>query len=322
MTRTSKMTLLAVAIFAAQASMSEASPFTRSTGGMGCTVEQVTDSDNPEYQVQGVSRDGKWLAYSEEWTEAGTGNTAKNVFLLDLATGQKKKLKDTVANSGAFSPDGRYLVGAFGIGEEHTDIYEVDLETQKVSPIAPHEQWDWLPSYSPDGSTIVFNSYRVEGQSQVFLFDRETGALRQMTDFPGYDAHAEFSPDGTKILFHRMLARKEEGGYDFELFVIDIESGEERQITPGSDFEESYGSWAPDGKHVVFSSDINGEPEKHNLYVLGPGGETIWRLTKGDWKDSYAYWTRDGKFIYFNSDRGGTANIYRIPMEGLNCRKP
>ena len=166
---------------------------------------------------------------------------------------------------------------------------------------------------------IVFNSWRIDGQSELYTYDRASGDLKRLTHDPRYDAHGEFSPDGTRILFHRMIAQKEEGGYDFELFVIDLETGRETQLTPGSPHEESYASWAPDGAHVVFSTDQDGKPEKHNLYVLGPDGEITGRLTRGDWKDSYAYWSRDGEYIYFTSDRDGLSNVYRIPMDGLEC---
>jgi len=321
MTGKLNLILSGILMSASQAIAAGQTPFPSEVGETGCIIEQITNSKNPEYQVQGVSWDGKWFTYGEEIGEGAHGIPDKKVYLLDLASGEKKVLPGAMKNSGGFSPDGRFIVGAFRRESERTDIYEFNLETEELKPIAQHDHWDWLPSYSPDGSTIVFNSYRIDGQSQIFLYDRESEALRQMTDFPGYDAHAEFSPDGTKILFHRMMARKEQGGYDFELFVIDIESGEETQLTPSSDFEESYASWAPDGQHVVFSSDRDGKPEKHNLYILGPDGEIVSRLTKGDWKDSYAFWTRDGKHIYFNSDRNGDQNIYRIPMDGLDCHK-
>ena len=314
-----RVVFLAALTLTAQTLTAGTPPFTSGTGGMGCKIEQLTNSVHPEYQVQGVSRDSEWLAYSEQPAQDANERQNRAVFLLDLHSGEKRKLNALVTNSGAFSPDGRFLVSAFGVESERTDIYEIDLETQSLKKIAAHDQWDWLPSYSPDGSTILFNSYRIDGQSEIFLYDRNSGVLKQMTDNPAYDAHGEFSPDGTSILFHRQVAKREEGGYDFELFVIDAVSGEERQLTPGSPFEESYASWAPDSRHIVFSSDRNGKPEKHNLYILGPDGDIVSRLTKGDWKDSYAFWTRDGKYIFFNSDRDGAANIYRIPMDGLNC---
>jgi TolB protein len=97
-----------------------------------------------------------------------------------------------------------------------------------------------------------------------------------------------------------------------------METGQQERLTDGA-YEKSYPAWAPDGRHIVYSSDIGGKHGKLNLYVLAPGGETIARLTNGDWKDSYAFWSRDGKFIYFNSDRAGATDIYRMLMDGVDC---
>jgi Tol biopolymer transport system component len=321
MTGQLKVVLLVIFTMAAQASSAGESLFTARTGGTGCIVEELSGSDDARFHVQGVSRDGKWLSYTEEYGQADDGKPIRTIFLLNLDSGHKKAMHDTITNSGAFSPDGHHLVAAFEVESDRTDIWEINLETQELIPIAQHEQWDWLPSYSPDGSSIVFNSWRIDDQSEIYSYDRASGELTRMTNNPRYDAHGEYSPDGTKILFHRMVEQKDQGGYDFELFVIDVETGEEKQITPGSPFEESYASWAPDSKHVVFSSDHDGKPEKHNLYILGPDGEIVSRLTRGDWKDSYAYWSRDGKYIYFTSERGGKPNVYRVPMVGLNCKK-
>ena len=99
--------------------------------------------------------------------------------------------------------------------------------------------------------------------------------------------------------------------------VYDLASGEAFRLTEG-EFEQSYQAWAPDGSHLVFSSDLDGQPGNLNLYVRAPEGRTV-RLTRGDWVDRYAYWTRDGRYIYFNSERDGSTNIYRIPMDGMAC---
>ena len=295
--------------------------FTQVEDGTGCVVEALNGSDDARFHVQGVSRDGKWLSFTEEYGQDENNRPIRTIFLLNLESGEKTALDKTISNSGAFSPDGKYMVAAFEVDSERTDIWEINLETQELTAIAQHEHWDWLPSYSPDGKSIVFNSWRNENNAEIYIYDRESGSLRRMTHHPRYDAHSQFSPDGSKILFNRMVEQKEDGGYDFEIFTVDVASGEERQITPGSPFEESYGAWAPDGANVVFSSDHDGKPEKHNLYVMDMEGEISARLTKGDWKDSYAFWTHDGKYIYFTSERSGKPNVHRIPMEGLDCRK-
>ncbi|MBT8102521.1 MAG: PD40 domain-containing protein [Gammaproteobacteria bacterium] len=293
-------------------------PFNRLTDPGGCVIEQVTTGDHDEYQVQGASVDGKFLVIAANLGGAAEEDSVYEVHEVELATGERTDLSHALTNSGPYSPDNRFIVLAQASDSDKTDIFEYERASSELHPVATHEDWDWLPSYSPDGRFIVFNSYRVGGQSDIHLYEKSTGTLTRLTDFPGYDAHAQFSPDGKQLLFHRQQGTRDEGGYVFNLFVHDLETGEERQLTDGS-YEKSYPAWAPDGRHIVYSSDIDGKPEKHNLYILGPDGETLSRLTQGDWKDSYAYWTRDGNYIYFNSDRSGATNVYRMPMHGAKC---
>lgn len=198
-----------------------------------------------------------------------------------------------------------------------TEILEVHLESGDIEVIAPHEQWDWLPSYSADGRFIVFNSMREGNQADIYVYERASMQLERLTSYAGYDAHAQFSPDGERILFHRMNGERDDGGFDFDLYVIDRRTVTESRLTDGP-YEESYGAFAPDGRHIVFSSDFEEAPEKHNLYLRSPDG-SFTALTDGDWTDRYAYWTADGRYVYFNSDRSGVTNVYRIPMQGVSC---
>ena len=296
----------------------EAVVYPRSTDPTGCVIEQITNEPYDEYQFNGVSFDGQWLAYAFNRGDDQAGNPELGAFLLNLRTGAKMELPDPMNNAGSFSRDGRFLIGAQEVEGGRTDIYEFDLETEEARAIAPHEQWDYLPTYSPDDQHILFNSSREGGQADIYLYERRSETLERLTTYDGYDAHAQFSPDGTQIIFHRMNGEREEGGYDFDLIRVDLATRQEWRLT-SRPFEESYGSWAPDGRHIVFSSDFEEAPEKHNLYVFSPEGEATTQLTDGEWKDSYAYWTPDGTYIYFNSDRAGPTNIYRMPMNGLAC---
>lgn len=283
----------------------------------GCVVEQITSATHDEYQVQGVSRDGRFLSLASNRGEDSEGNMLVEVYTLDLVTGARTLMPRALNNSGNFSPNGEYLVVAAYDDTGRTEILELHLDSGDVTTIAPHEQWDWLPSYSADGRFIVFNSERHEDQADIYVYERASGELQRVTSYSGYDAHAQFSPDGEQILFHRMNRKREDGRYDFDLYVYDRASATETRLT-NSPYEESYAAFAPDGRHVVFSSDFEGAPEKHNLYIRAPSGSYT-RLTGGNWKDSYAYWTPDGKYIYFNSDRSGVTNVYRLPMQGMAC---
>ena len=84
---------------------------------------------------------------------------------------KEPRLDDAITNSGAFSPDGRFIVAAFETDNDRTDILEMrPVKTQELNQIAQHEHWDWLPSYSPDGSKIVFNSWRIDDQAELYTY--------------------------------------------------------------------------------------------------------------------------------------------------------
>ncbi len=293
-----------------------ASPFTRLADPSGCVIEQITAGEGDQYQVQGVSADGKTLLMAAR--QKGAPNLDSQGYEMDLGTGERTDLSDIFTNSGTYSPDGKFIVVAQANNNGTTDIFEYERATGDLQSVASHEDWDWLPSYSPDGRFIVFNSYRVDGQSDVHVFEKSTRTLRRLTEHPGYDAHAQYSPDGERIVFNREQGTRKNGGYIFDLIVLDVNTGQETQLTD-AEYEEGYPAWAPDGHHIVYSSDMDGQHGKLNLYILGPSGEGVSRITKGDWKDNYAFWTRDGEFIYFNSDRSGAPNIYRLLMDGFEC---
>ena len=281
---------------------------------LGCTIEQVTEGPFGQYQFQGISRDGQWLSYNISETDAGPYHAV----LINLQTGEFKKLLPRFNNTGNFSADASTLVAAVFGEDGKTDIVELNLESEQIHSISPDPAWDWLPSYSPDQTAIVFNSFR-DGDSDLYLYDRTSGQLSQLTDDPRYDAHGEFSPDGQQLLFHRMISKRDDGRYDFDIVILDLGSGIE-SIFAQTPFEESYASWSPDARHIVFSSDFEEAAEKHNLYIGSLDGNQKLQLTSGNWKDSYAYWTRDGTHIYFNSDRSGTTQVHRMLMDGVNCR--
>ena len=286
----------------------------------GCIVEQITVAEYDEYQVFGVSNDGTWLSTSWNTGYDDIGVPIGSAHLLNLRTGEIRALPSGFNNSGAFSNDEQFHVSAQYMADGKTDIVEVELETAEVAIIAKHPAYDWLPSYSPDDRYIVFNSYREGNQADVYLYERSNGELTRLTEGAEYEAHAQFAPSGESVLFHRMNSVRDGGGYDFDLISIDLATSTETRLT-ALPVEESYAAYAPDGRHIVFSSDFDEAPEKSNLYILDPSGDISAQLTDGDWKDSYAYWTRDGQYVYFNSDRTGATNVYRIPMSGFDCQR-
>lgn len=298
------------ALLAASCSQTENLSFATSIDPGGCLVEHIAvDTDRGQFHFDGLSPDGNMWAVG--WDRGGE---ASGLYLLDLTTGAQTDIPN-LNNGAVFSPDGKTLLNILPTENERTDIVEYDLATGEMTTIAPHDQWEWLASYSSDGALILFNSYRT-GASDIYTYRKSDGALKRWTEYDGYDAHGQFSSDDSKILFNR-----HEGGEDYNIYVIETETGDISQLTDEAT-EEGYASWSPNGNTIVFASDraqASGEPD---LYLMNSKGENVRRLTDHEAKDEYPFFSPDGKYIYFSSYRSDPKGLYRIELDqNLECLK-
>ncbi|HEX9457505.1 MAG TPA: S9 family peptidase [Thermoanaerobaculia bacterium] len=77
----------------------------------------------------------------------------------------------------------------------------------------------------------------------------------------------------------------------------------------------SGGSWSPDGKEIVFSTNTTG---RFNLWKVASAGGWPVQLAVADDRQSSAVWSPDGKWIVWQQDRGGNEayDLYAIPATG------
>lgn len=76
---------------------------------------------------------------------------------------------------------------------------------------------------------------------------------------------------------------------------------------------------APDGTRVAFTvsvPDVEKNRTNRDLYLAATDGGWVRKLTAPGALPSQARWSRDGKALYFISGRGGSAQVYRLPLEG------
>ena len=125
------------------------------------------------------------------------------------------------------------------------------------------------------------------------------------TDFTYWEP--ELSPDG------RMLVYESVSGKTLDLFMRDLETGEERRLTENDD-EDWSPTWSPEGDRIAFASSRD---DNVDIYILQLDTRETQHVTSHSGDDINPSWGIDGR-IYFNSNRTETWEIYVIDPDGSN----
>src|SRR5580700_1611243 len=74
-------------------------------------------------------------------------------------------------------------------------------------------------------------------------------------------------------------------------------------------------SWSPDGRQVVFTTNLTG---RMNLWKVAASGGWPIQLTESDDRQFGAEWSPDGKWIVYEQDAGGGEifDLYAVPSDG------
>jgi dipeptidyl aminopeptidase/acylaminoacyl peptidase len=77
----------------------------------------------------------------------------------------------------------------------------------------------------------------------------------------------------------------------------------------------SSASWSPDGKEIVFTTDISG---RSNIWKVNASGGWPIQLAQSDERQYAETWAPDGKWIVFQQDTGGNElwDVFAIPADG------
>jgi TolB protein len=211
-----------------------------------------------------------------------------------------------------WSPDGRSIAyTSYRTGVPDVLISNIFAGTME-SPTKGVAQ-NWLPVFSPDGNRLAFNSNR-DGNPEIYVINRDGSNLTRLTNNPATESTPTWSPSGTQVAFTsdrtgtpqiyvvnadgsglrrissesyadratwspaplNEIAFSARTGPGFDIKILNIASGETRQITFGEGTNESP-AWSPNGRHLAFMSTRAGRSQ---VFTVDRDGRNLRQITK------------------------------------------
>ena len=180
---------------------------------------------------------------------------------------------------------------------------------------AAHVATGFLPSWSPDGSRIAF--VRGVGQGDgVFVVRLDGSGERRVAPGLTYGGvltdPPRWSPDGRRVAF-------QSGALGERAFVtvVDVASGDARQLTPGV-----HPRWSPDGSLIAFAAQ---DQRSSPISVIAPDGSGLRALGAAPASPSAAYdypaWSPDGRRIAFLRLGFRAEQVFVVGVDGAGLRR-
>jgi TolB protein len=230
--------------------------------GSGAT-RLTRNSTTEQYPVW--SPDGTLIAFQS----FGDNNAGRpSIHVMTAHGADQRRVSPAWDNSDSmeptWSPDGSQIAFAStGAFNDSWRIWVVNADGSGVRRLT--DEFSTAPAWSPDGTRIAY----LTAGAGVALVSPDGSGRRQVTFPPsGFSDEApSWSPDGSRLVF----ARRATFGNAPQLYVIDADGSNERQLTFGAGANR-FPSWSPDGTQIVFTHD-------RQLYVIGPDGNGMQPLS-------------------------------------------
>lgn len=253
------------------------------------TARELFVMDYDGYEPRQLTSDG-FLNLMPRWSPdrrflvftAYRNRNTQDIDMIELATGKRWTIVSLAGLNitPALSPDGNFL--AFASSHEgNSELYKLDTRTKVMQRMTTHASGDLSPSWAPSGRELAFASDR-SGGPQVFLMSADGTNVRRLTFEGDYNAAPAWSPRGNWIAYVCRTPKKE-----YKLCLITPDGQKRVQLTAGPGVEDSP-SWSPDGRHLVFSSTVDG---KSQIYMINADGKDLERVTFTGTHNSAPAWS-------------------------------
>ena len=248
-------------------------------------------------------------------------NECDKLYLVDI---DGKNLREFPIKDGAFTCAHYALENEFIFfsstmkdGPECPEIYKHPNPRKYIWPLRNYEIYRWdgdtamqltnAPGYNaettihPTERKVIFTSMR-EGDIDLYEMDYDGNNIKRITKEFGYDGGAFYSPDGNSIIWRAWYPSNDEekekwstnlsnryiDAVPLDIYMAKRDGSNKKRLTNNGATNWSP-SWHPDGKHIVFSSNMDDWREDYNafgsnfeLYMIHVDTLKLQRLTNND----------------------------------------
>ena len=247
-----------------------------------------------------------------------------------------------------FSPDGLRVaytvINNDGPGRPYSQLWIMTVADNKWIRLGSTKEPSSNPEWSPGGRSIAYEG-RIGDKPGLIVANADGSNAKFLSPIQGTNnplpstgKSITWSPDGKRIAFVNAVPGPEtqdatgdpvvitrylykpddsEGFTRFNdnrrlhIFVVDVASGQVRQLTTGDHYEHSI-DWSPNGEEIVFIS--NREPNEdqffnYDIFTLKVSDGSMRRLTSTESAEYRPRWSPDGKTIVYQATKRGLTDL-------------
>ncbi len=259
------------------------------------------------------SPDGKRLVTSA-YISPNKDKTKNSHFLLeyDIETGEEKVLRSEewkIPYQAFYLKDGSGLI-VLATDKFHKQLWHISYPDSKVSRITNDTNNYEYFKLSDDTNSIITtietqfsNLYTIslENKDEVKQITKQNSAIY---GHKGLD----WTQDGKELVFV-----KSEGSLDGDLWKINLETLETKQITFDKEFLNRFPNTTPDGKSVIFASTREGNSQ---IWQIDLDGQNLKQITNRGIGANNPELSKDGKTLFYTTPAVGASKFWKVSMAG------
>ncbi|MGH9855057.1 MAG: LpqB family beta-propeller domain-containing protein, partial [Blastocatellia bacterium] len=205
-----------------------------------------------------------------------------------------------------WTPDGRIVYASRASGNR--DLWMMNADGSQARQLTDDFAVDYDPAVSPDERYLFFTSRR-SGSLNLWRADVDGSNPKQFTTGetgPRFD----FSPDGRRVIF------ESQGAGLLRLHKVSLDGGSPAPLT---DQLSEAPAVSPDGKLIACYT-VDPRSNQRTLVIIpfegGPPIRTLEAKTLDFSLVAPPRWSPDGRSLIYIDKRQGSANLWRLPLDG------